>query len=86
MRTRRASLVSSVKTRSVQQMDGDSLFQSIVAGLRERNRKGFMEGLRNCVKVDNHRALEVGHLGEVSRPFQVRRPTFKERSCLDPRQ
>ena len=56
------------------QMDGYSPIQSIVAGPRERSRKGIMEVLRNYCKVDNQRALEVGHLREGSRPFQVRRP------------
>ena len=31
------------------QKDGDSLFQSVVSGLRDRSRKGTMEGLRNFI-------------------------------------
>ena len=37
-----------------------------------------MEGLRNFIKVDDHCALDVGHLTEGVRPFEVRRPKFKE--------
>ena len=37
-----------------------------------------MEGLRNFIKVDNHCALDVGHLNEGIRPFEVRRPKFNE--------
>ena len=42
--------------------DGDSPIQSIVKGSRKK-------GLRNFITVDNHRALEVGHLREGSRSF-----------------
>ena len=38
-----------------------------------------MEGLRNFIKVDNHCALDVGHLNESTRPFEVRRPKLKKR-------
>ena len=44
----------------------------------KRNRKGSMEGLRNFAGVRNHSALDVGQLSEGIRPFQVRRPQFKE--------
>ena len=37
-----------------------------------------MEGLRNFIKVDNHCALNVGHLKEGTRSFEVRRPKFEE--------
>ena len=37
-----------------------------------------MDGLRNFVKVDDDSALEVGHLTEGTRSFQVRRPKFEE--------
>ena len=36
-----------------------------------------MEGMRNFIEVDNHCALEVGHLKEGTRTFEVRRPKFK---------
>ena len=50
----------------------------IVTGLCERVRNGIMEGLRNFIEVDNHCALDVGRGNEGRRPFEVRRPTFKE--------
>ena len=34
--------------------------------------------LRNFIKVDNHCSLEVGHLKEGTRSFEVRRPKFEE--------
>ena len=37
-----------------------------------------MEGLRNFVQVDNQCALEVGHLKEGTRSFEVRSPKFQE--------
>ena len=37
-----------------------------------------MEGLRNFIEVDSHSALEVDHLKEGTRSFEVRRPTFEE--------
>ena len=37
-----------------------------------------MEDLRNFIEVDNHSALDVGHLKEVTRSFAVRRPMFEE--------
>ena len=37
-----------------------------------------MDGLRNFIEVDNHSALDVGHLKEGTRSFVVRRPKFGE--------
>ena len=37
-----------------------------------------MNDLRNLNKVDNHCALDVGHLVEGIRLFEVRRPKFEE--------
>ena len=59
------NLINTLKLLANQQKDGDTPIQSIVTGLCERSRKGIMEGLRNFIKVDNHCALEVGHLREV---------------------
>ena len=72
--------INALKLFANQQKDGDSPIQSFVAGLCERSRKGIMEGLRNFIKVENHCALEVGHLKEGTRIFQVRRPQFEEGS------
>ena len=72
------NLINALKLLANQQRDGDSLLQSIVTGLCERSRKGIMEGLRNIIKVDNHCALEVGHLRGGTRSFKVRRPKCEE--------
>ena len=61
-----------------QQDDGDGLVQSIVTNLGEVGRKSLAGGLRNFTQVDNHRALEVGHLREGLRSVEVRRPTGEE--------
>ena len=63
------NLINALELLANQQKDGDSPMQSIVTGLCERSRKGIMEGLRNFVKVDNHYALDVGHLNEGFRSF-----------------
>ena len=71
-------MINALKLLANRQKDGDSPIQSIATGLCERSRKGIMEGLRNFTEVDNHRALDVGNLNEGLRPFEVRRPKFKE--------
>ena len=42
---------------------------------------GLTEGLRNFTQVDNHRALEIGHLREGLWSFKVRRPIGEEGAC-----
>ena len=37
-----------------------------------------MEGLRNFIKVDNHTALDVGHLNEGTRSSEVRVPKLED--------
>ena len=37
-----------------------------------------MDGLRNFIKVDSHCALDVGHLNEGVRSFEVRGPKLEE--------
>ena len=37
-----------------------------------------MEGLSNFIEVDNHSALDVGHLKQGTRSFEERRPKCKE--------
>ena len=53
--------------------------QSIVTGLHERSRKGIMEGLRSIIDIDNHSAVDVGHLCRSTRPFYVQKPKFQWR-------
>ena len=47
--------------------------QNIVTNLCGESRKGLTEGLRNFIQVDNHRALEVGHLRDLLGFFKERR-------------
>ena len=72
------NLIHALKLLANQQKDCDSPIQSIVIGLCERSRKGMKQGLRRIIKVDNHCALDVGHLNEGMRLFEVRRQKFKE--------
>ena len=62
--------INALKLLANQQKDGDSPIQCIVTGLCERSRKGIMEGLRNFITVDNHCALDVGHLNEGFRSLR----------------
>ena len=72
------NLINALKLLANQQEDGDGLIQNIVTNLCEGSRKGLTEGLREFIQVDNHRALEVGHLSEGLGTFTVRRPKGSE--------
>ena len=52
--------------------------QNNVTNLGERSRKGLTHGLREFIKIDNHRALQVGHLNEGLGTCRVRRPKGSE--------
>ena len=53
-------------------------FLCIVEVLCESNRKGILEGLRNFFAVDNHCALEVGHLKEGTRFLRYEGQSLKK--------
>ena len=72
------NLINAIKLLANQQKDGDIPIQSIVTGLCDRSRKGIMEGLRKFIKVNNHSVLDVAHLREGTRSFEVRRPKSEE--------
>ena len=57
------NLINALRLLANQQEDGDGLIQNIVTNLCEE-RKGLTERLREFTQIDNHRALEVGHLRE----------------------
>ena len=61
------NLINALKLLANQPKDGDCPILSITTGFCERSRKGNMEGLRNFIEVDNHSALDVGHLKEGTR-------------------
>ena len=44
--------------------------QRMVAARLKAYRKGITDGLRSFIKMDNHSALDVGHLRKGLRPFQ----------------
>ena len=56
------NLINALKLLANQQKDGDSPIQSIVTGLQERTRTGIMDGQRSFIEIDNHKAVDVGHL------------------------
>ena len=72
------NLVNALKLPANQQEDGDGLVQNIVTNLCEGSRKGLTGGLREFIKIDNHRAPELGHLNEGLGTFGVRRPKGSE--------
>ena len=55
-------LTNALKLLSNQQEGGDGLLQNVVTNLGKGSRKGLTDGLRDFIKVDNHRALDVGEL------------------------
>ena len=46
------NLINGLKLWTNQQKDGDSPVGSIVTGLREKSRKGIMDGLRKFIEVE----------------------------------
>ena len=44
----------------------------------KESRKGLTNGLREFIKVDNERALDVGYLSRGTGTFQVRKPKVPE--------
>ena len=61
-----------------QQEDGDGLSQNIVKNLNMESRKGLTNGLRDFIKIDNERALDVGYLNRGLGTFQVLKPKVAE--------
>ena len=73
------NLINALKLLANQQEDGDGLIQNIATNLCEVSRKGLAKELREFIQVDNHRALEVGHLrGGLGDLLKVRRPKGQE--------
>ena len=71
-------LINTLRLLANQLTDGDSPIHSIVTGLHERTRIGITDGLRSFIEIDNHSAVDVGHLSRSSRPFHVQKPSFTE--------
>ena len=73
-----ANLINAVKLLANQQEDGDGLLQNIVKDFGEGSRKGLTDGLREFIRVDSERALDVGALRRGTGTFQVRKPKAPE--------
>ena len=69
------NLISSLKLLANHQEDGDGLIQNILTNLCEVSRKGLTEGLREFIKIDNERALDVGYLnrGTGTKKYESRK-------------
>ena len=46
--------------------------------LANQQKKGLTQGLREFIKIDNERALEIGYLSQGMGKFKVRRPKVPE--------
>ena len=54
-----ANLINALKLLANQEEDGDGLLQNIVTRFGTGSRRGLTEGLRDFIRVDNDRALDV---------------------------
>ena len=61
-----------------QQEDGDGLSQNIVKNLNKESRKGLTDSLRDFIKIDNERALDVGYLNQGLGTCKVLKPKVPE--------
>ena len=52
--------------------------RNVVTNFGKGSRKGLTDGLRDFIKVDNHRALDVGALRRGTGTFKVRKPKVPE--------
>ena len=77
-----ANLINALMLLAKQQEGGDGLIQNIVTNPVKRSRKGLTEGLREFMKIDIERALEVGYLNRGMGTFEVRKPNVPE-GCLE---
>ena len=72
------NLINALKLLANQQEDGDGLLRNVVTNLGKGSRKGLTDGLRDIIKVDNNRALDVGELDRGTGTFKVRMPKVPE--------
>ena len=56
------NLITALKLLANQQEDGDGLLQNIVTNIGKGSKKGLTDGLRDFIRVDNDRALDVAEL------------------------
>ena len=72
------NLIDSLKLLANQQEDGDGVLQIIATYLGKGSRKGLTDGLRDFIRVDNNRALDVGELHRGTGTLKVRKPKVPE--------
>ena len=77
-----ANLINALKLLANQQEDGDGLFRNIVTNRGKGSRKGLTDGLRDFIRVDNDRALDVGEIRRGTETFEVRKLKVPE-GCSD---
>ena len=70
-----ANLTNALKLLAKQREEGDGLPQNIVTNF---GRKGLTDGLRDFIKVDIHRALDVGEPHRGMGTFKVRKSKVME--------
>ena len=75
------NLINALKLLANQQEGGDGLLQNIVTNMAEGSRKDLTDGLRDFIRVDNHRALDVGELHRGTETFKGRKPKVPEGGC-----
>ena len=73
-----ANLINALKLLVNQQQDGYGLQQNIVRNLGMGSRIRLSDGLRESIKVDNERALDVGELRQGTGTFKVRKSKAPE--------
>ena len=72
------NLINALKLLANQQEDGDGLLQNSVTNLGKGSRKGLTDGLRDFIRLDNDRALDVGELRRGTGTLKVRKPKVPE--------
>ena len=75
---RAQEVINALKLLANQQEDADGLLQNTVRNLGKGSRKGFTDGLREFIRLDTHRALDVGELRRGTGTLQLRNPEAPE--------
>ena len=73
-------MINALKLLANQQENGDGILQNVVKNLGKESRGGLTDGLRQFMKVNNERALDVGSLRRGTGTCEVRKPKAPEGS------
>ena len=79
-------MINALKLLANQQEDGNGLLRDIVTNLGKGSTKGLTDGLRDFIKVENHRALDVGELHRGTGTVKVRKPKVEGGSDVTTRE